>query len=405
MHKLMTVHPRMMQRDVVLRMLQIANVSGEVFNAMTPVERFKAVDTGLKKMTGSIEAQANSIDAMFGAVVSNAKMALVGGIEPVLDEIRKAMKFVNEYFEKNNTEISKTVGLLGIVLFKLGKIAAVAQGISMLGGLPMLQKVGGLGVAGVTKTAGAVSRGIGAAGAAARGVTGVGEIMNLLSGMRIVGPVLSMFIASVPVIASLVTAIAGFAVVAVIMGTVKSFFFDIVNNVDNIRNRLLSALGLLMDSISRLFPNIDFSIGKLGNLLEALIYGFSFIIESLRAAGVFMYTLITERSLDSAKAAYSKSLNEYFEALKKSISGTGVKPIFDTTGGASKLTPRPGEGDLTGEGKGTEIKFYNARFDIKQQFAEGFDPDRIAVAFANGVARLGEMKVYSQFSPAVGAGT
>jgi hypothetical protein len=342
---------------------------------------------------------------MFGAVVSNAKMALVGGIKPVLDEIRKAMKFVNEYFEKNNTEISKTVGLLGIVLFKLGKIAAVAQGISMLGGLPMLQKVGGLGVAGVTKTAGAVSRGIGAAGAAARGVAGVGEAMDIFSKFSIVGRVMSMFIASAPIIAGLATAIAGFGVVAVIVGTIKSFFFDIVNNVDNIRNRLLSALGLLMDSISRLFPNIDFSLGKLGNLLEALIYGFSFIIESLRAAGVFMYTLITERSLDSAKAAYSKSLNEYFEALKKSISGTGVKPIFDTTGGASKLTPRPGEGDLTGEGKGTEIKFYNARFDIKQQFAEGFDPDRIAVAFANGVARLGEMKVYSQFSPAVGAGT
>lgn len=34
--------------------------------------------------------------------------------------------------------------------------------------------------------------------------------------------------------------------------------------------------------------------------------------------------------------------------------------------------------------------FRNSRFDIKQQFAEGFDPDRISVAFTNDLAKLGE---------------
>ena len=402
MHKLMTVHPRMMQRDVVLRMLQIANVSGKVFNEMTPVERFKAVDAGLNKMRGSIEAQAKSIDAMFGAVVSNAQMALVGGIKPVMDEIRTGMGLVNKYLEENNQEISQTVGLLGLLLIKLTKIAVVAKGVSMLGGMPMLQRIGGAGMAGVTGAAGAVSRGIGAAGAAARGVAGVGEAMDIFSKASIIGRVMSMFVASAPIIAGLVTAIAGFGLVAAIVGTVKELFFDIANNVNNIRNRLLNALNLLMSSISRLFPNINFSLGKLGNLLEALIYGFSFIIESLRAAGVFVYTLITERSLDAAKAAYSTSLNEYFDALKKSINDTAVKPLFDVTGDASQLTGR--EDQYSGRDKGTEIKFYNARFDIKQQFAEGFDPDRIAVAFANGIARMGEMKVYSQFTPAVSSG-
>jgi hypothetical protein len=329
-------------------------------------------------------------------------MALVGGIKPVMDEIRTGMGLVNKYLEENNQEISQTVGLLGLLLIKLTKIAVVAKGVSMLGGMPMLQRIGGAGMAGATGAAGAVSRGIGAAGAAARGVAGVGEAMDIFSKASIVGRVMSMFIASAPIIAGLVTAIAGFGLVAAIVGTVKELFFDIANNVNNIRNRLLNALNLLMSSISRLFPNINFSLGKLGNLLEALIYGFSFIIESLRAAGVFVYTLITERSLDAAKAAYSTSLNEYFDALKKSINDTAVKPLFDVTGDASQLTGR--EDQYSGRDKGTEIKFYNARFDIKQQFAEGFDPDRIAVAFANGIARMGEMKVYSQFSPAVSSG-
>jgi hypothetical protein len=39
------------------------------------------------------------------------------------------------------------------------------------------------------------------------------------------------------------------------------------------------------------------------------------------------------------------------------------------------------------------MDFRNSRFDIKQQFAEGFDPDRIAVAFSQDLARVGEMKL------------
>jgi hypothetical protein len=39
--------------------------------------------------------------------------------------------------------------------------------------------------------------------------------------------------------------------------------------------------------------------------------------------------------------------------------------------------------------------FRNSRFEIEQKFAEGFDPDRIAVGFANDVAMLGERRLAS----------
>jgi len=399
MHKLMTVHPRMMQRDVVLRMLQIANVSGEVFNAMTPVERFKAVDAGLNKMRGSIEAQANSIDAMFGAVVSNAKMALVGGIKPVMDEIRTGMRFVSEYFEKNNQEISQTVGLLGLLMIKLTKIAAVAKGVSMLGGVSMLQRVGGLGMAGVTRVSGAVSRGIGAAGAAARGVASVGDAMDIFSKASLIGRVMSMFIASAPIIAGLAAAIAGFGVVITLVGLLRGLFGDIINDIDGIRNRLLSALDLLVMTIGRLVPNIKPQESSIGKIIEYMIYGVSLLLETIRGIFIYAYTLIKELSFDKASQAFLQSGYEWFAAAQKAIANAKTEGIFDTTGEASKLGGR-GAPDTSGNGKGTEINFYNARFDIKQQFAEGFDPDRIAVAFANGIAKMGEMKVYSQFTPA-----
>lgn len=43
--------------------------------------------------------------------------------------------------------------------------------------------------------------------------------------------------------------------------------------------------------------------------------------------------------------------------------------------------------------------FRGSRFDITQQFAEGFDPDRIAVAFSQDLAALGETRVQSSFAP------
>lgn len=46
--------------------------------------------------------------------------------------------------------------------------------------------------------------------------------------------------------------------------------------------------------------------------------------------------------------------------------------------------------------------FRGSRFDIKQEFAEGFDPDRIAVAFANDLATLGERQAQSGYSPLFG---
>jgi hypothetical protein len=47
----------------------------------------------------------------------------------------------------------------------------------------------------------------------------------------------------------------------------------------------------------------------------------------------------------------------------------------------------------------TNFDFRNSRFDIKQEFAEGFDPDRVAAAFANDLASLGERKTQSGFAP------
>lgn len=46
--------------------------------------------------------------------------------------------------------------------------------------------------------------------------------------------------------------------------------------------------------------------------------------------------------------------------------------------------------------------FRGSKFDVKQNFAEGFDPDRIAVAFTNDLATLGERRLQSSLAPVFG---
>jgi hypothetical protein len=53
--------------------------------------------------------------------------------------------------------------------------------------------------------------------------------------------------------------------------------------------------------------------------------------------------------------------------------------------------------------KKPNFDFRGSRFDITQNFAEGFDPDRIAVAFSNDLASLGEMRSQSGFAPMMAA--
>ena len=71
-------------------------------------------------------------------------------------------------------------------------------------------------------------------------------------------------------------------------------------------------------------------------------------------------------------------------------------------------------GNLTGAGPAAAVKkktktpegrdktpfdFRHSKFDITQQFAEGYDPDRIAVGFASDLAKLGEMRTQSNLAP------
>lgn len=84
----------------------------------------------------------------------------------------------------------------------------------------------------------------------------------------------------------------------------------------------------------------------------------------------------------------------FFESLLASINTGNLADAF-----SKGMAPR-----APGARGGANINqdFRNSRFTIEQKFAEGFDPDRVAVAFANDLGRIGEQRLSSGFSPLFG---
>ncbi len=71
-------------------------------------------------------------------------------------------------------------------------------------------------------------------------------------------------------------------------------------------------------------------------------------------------------------------------------------PVHEGGGGGGKAK-RPKAAPAQRQTTINDFRF--SKFDIKQEFAEGFDPDRIAVAFASDLGKLGEMRMQSAYAP------
>jgi len=118
-------------------------------------------------------------------------------------------------------------------------------------------------------------------------------------------------------------------------------------------------------------------------------------------------------TMGSRLAPYVKQLHEM--SKKGGISKKEAMDFIESKGGvrsvAEEMWRKAEETRREGRGKGHKAKGHKAttpkvlqdfrysKFNITQEFAEGFDPDRIAVAFASDLGRLGEMKTQAAYSP------
>jgi len=117
------------------------------------------------------------------------------------------------------------------------------------------------------------------------------------------------------------------------------------------------------------------------------------------AAGSFAYALHGTLAEEVDMKEYLKKLQAGSEEGLKNLRPTTVE---DWNAAAAAIKTVAAKPKLPGGPKKADVIIENARFDIKQSFAEGYDPDRIAAAF---VEQIGSTALYPGQSGFASAGT
>lgn len=181
-------------------------------------------------------------------------------------------------------------------------------------------------------------------------------------------------------------------------------FGAIRDNALGVRDRLLefwnrlkghfAVIAKLFAPVGKLFGK-DGAVGKFFTVIvvgaiDALMMAVDGLMQFIEMMVIFWKRVIDEPSrllhpIDTLGDAAIEAAKMHRDAMKAQES--------------ERLATRATDLKTPAERGGTSFNFPNARFDIVQKFEEGYDPDRIAVAFANDIAALGERRLQSGFSP------
>lgn len=108
------------------------------------------------------------------------------------------------------------------------------------------------------------------------------------------------------------------------------------------------------------------------------------------------YAALTEGASEETRES-ARLMREGLHDFLARLGAPGADRALGADGGAQDRHPPAHRG-----GGRTVQDFRYSRFEIQQKFEEGFDPDRIATAFASDVGRMGEQRLQSGFEPLFG---
>jgi hypothetical protein len=202
-----------------------------------------------------------------------------------------------------------------------------------------------------------------------------------------------------------------------------------LDTLTNMATSLVLAIFEIVDTAVSGWVLMGYAIGELGSMADEFFKQFPLALKQnvydpflkmLTAIGGVIVELMKGNYIEAAlqaKKAYDAAMqvhNPAFLAISTAADALGsgleratAKYQKDVNAGTARNKAQR-EADAKKEKNKEDTKpskqemnFPNARFDITQNFAEGFDPDRIAVAFANDISSLGEMRSSSTYTNAL----
>lgn len=176
---------------------------------------------------------------------------------------------------------------------------------------------------------------------------------------------------------------------------------NLFRSIGTFLNPILRILGSILIRTFRVLsgmfvPAIKWVIGWLAKLVEQIAW----VIDKLGwLLGIAADEIVRRGNLwgdaDGASNKDKAPTQDYLAKMMELFKMPEKGSVEEAAGGMASPTAPKARG-----GGGRSVNdFRYSRFTIDQKFAEGFDPDRVAVAFAQDLGKIGEQRLQSGFEP------
>jgi len=199
-------------------------------------------------------------------------------------------------------------------------------------------------------------------------------------------------------------------VLAVVIGTILKAVQLLRDNVDGLRTYVMDAFDTLISRFMVIADMFDTTFGEgsaLGDFFHKFVFGVVMIFSDVLDAQVHTLQTIIAMLAEVANnpwqafkegpiALFMRKWRETEQQTQEKTRQRGIQHALDV----AAYRKRKADESTKDRETAPNYDFRGSRFDITQKFSEGFDPDRIALAFSSDLAALGERKLQSGFVPA-----
>jgi hypothetical protein len=414
-----------------------ANLTAESFNKMTEPQRLALLRSGLEQLNPMIEAAGDTWDAQTGALASNARMLTRLASAPFFDMMKDSLGSINSALmdtEGHLTPLGQQIVDIGkaVSTYLVGaftRVTDVVKGVfsqltaisNFVQNSPAFASIMQIGETLGSTLDAAMSAGTQVIEGASGGAGGVMETL-----MGVINPLVAMFAD----LSTLLSPLIGY------LGTMAGVAYDLAAGVlpalfsamQMVMQPIIAFGGALVEIATRRFAELRPILQKffeaIGRLVTALGTVLAPIIRVVSQVLTFLYDKLSGfivpifGALVEVLTFVIDKLGDFLSWLGEQISGGEVgrsargrqgRDEPEETGLMFDATPPQANDPSTdptarptpaGRGGGNTVQdFRYSRFDIQQRFEEGFDPDRIAVAFATDLGRIGSQRLESGFQP------
>lgn len=394
------------------------------FNQLTQEQRQEVLAMTLESegLASMLKDAGDSWDAQTGAFSSAMSMMTRMATAPLFDGMRSGLGAINSLLMDANgewTDMAQTVINIGRTLSTevVTRVNMMVSGVSSAGDAVRGLLAGGGPIAGAGPTE--VSGGWREEGGGDPAIAHAAGIMETLS--TVAQPIVGVFETLLPILEGMNTiGMALFGALDTLLGPVGLLLEGMGWIATSILDALAPALESLWNGVSSLVTGIsDF----LNPILRILVIGLIAVVDvvdeylmpiisawvdmigtAIDAIGQFLSYLgdvigeavgideAEERMRDEHRTGIGATL----AGLLESLDAAGERE--DATAAAERAAARAATPGARG-GAHTNQDFRYSRFDITQRFQEGFDPGRVAVAFADDLGRVGERRLQSSAAP------